>query len=385
MLIHCPKCLFKRQVNEQKIPPSAQLATCPKCKHKFYFREHTVTDTTDSVILQENNSHAMQHAVTEPSDAYTAGEAEGTIPIDTQSSYPDPPASATTELPAPPTSSASPEEPEPQNITLKEETITQENLPVNSDNSEEYASTPPSSATKNEPQGDIWDTIASMGGKGHTEDTWVPHHQPSTHVPWENLPALGIVKAFCHTVWQAAFQPTKFFPWLTTQASIFPAIVFLVIISLFSTVVDVAWFAFSIDFLRETLPPEFSPILSKGLSTAGIANTFGSTFGWIGFKLIFMAGIYHGLLRLVTPKAFPFSTTIRTICYSSAAGIASLIPYFGGVIGIIWFCFLTITGIKHAHNLSWKQTLLALTPFYLLCSASLAFIARVILTAAQAI
>ena len=39
MQIKCPKCGFSRDVPEEKIPPRTQLATCPKCKHKFKFRE----------------------------------------------------------------------------------------------------------------------------------------------------------------------------------------------------------------------------------------------------------------------------------------------------------------------------------------------------------
>lgn len=38
MIIRCPQCEHARSVNEGKIPPTAELATCPKCKHRFRFR-----------------------------------------------------------------------------------------------------------------------------------------------------------------------------------------------------------------------------------------------------------------------------------------------------------------------------------------------------------
>lgn len=47
MLIRCPECQFKREVDLTRIPPTAQLATCPKCKHKFRFREHVATEDGD--------------------------------------------------------------------------------------------------------------------------------------------------------------------------------------------------------------------------------------------------------------------------------------------------------------------------------------------------
>ena len=39
MNIICPKCGFGRTVNEEKLPPKAVMATCPKCRHRFKFRE----------------------------------------------------------------------------------------------------------------------------------------------------------------------------------------------------------------------------------------------------------------------------------------------------------------------------------------------------------
>lgn len=38
MQIRCPVCDYSREVNLEKIPPSAEFATCPKCRHRFRFR-----------------------------------------------------------------------------------------------------------------------------------------------------------------------------------------------------------------------------------------------------------------------------------------------------------------------------------------------------------
>lgn len=39
MEIKCPECGFAREVPEEKIPPTAKMATCPKCGQRFSFRE----------------------------------------------------------------------------------------------------------------------------------------------------------------------------------------------------------------------------------------------------------------------------------------------------------------------------------------------------------
>ncbi|MFV0421146.1 YIP1 family protein [Oleidesulfovibrio sp.] len=44
MQIRCPECQFTRYVDETKIPPTAALATCPKCRHRFRFRDFALPD-----------------------------------------------------------------------------------------------------------------------------------------------------------------------------------------------------------------------------------------------------------------------------------------------------------------------------------------------------
>ncbi len=39
MEITCPQCGFTKDIPDDKIPSRAQIATCPKCKHRFKFRE----------------------------------------------------------------------------------------------------------------------------------------------------------------------------------------------------------------------------------------------------------------------------------------------------------------------------------------------------------
>ncbi len=38
MQIRCPVCDYTREVNLDKVPPTAEFATCPKCRHRFRFR-----------------------------------------------------------------------------------------------------------------------------------------------------------------------------------------------------------------------------------------------------------------------------------------------------------------------------------------------------------
>lgn len=58
MNITCPKCGFGRTVNAAKLPPKAVMATCPKCEHRFKFREMPAEH-----IEPETDSTAQAHPV----------------------------------------------------------------------------------------------------------------------------------------------------------------------------------------------------------------------------------------------------------------------------------------------------------------------------------
>ncbi len=52
MIIRCPECQFERSIDSSKIPHSAAIATCPKCRHRFRFRA-LAPDTTPGVTSDD--------------------------------------------------------------------------------------------------------------------------------------------------------------------------------------------------------------------------------------------------------------------------------------------------------------------------------------------
>ncbi|MDL2316971.1 zinc-ribbon domain-containing protein, partial [Desulfovibrio sp. OttesenSCG-928-A18] len=38
MIIRCPQCEHARSIPESRVPPRAEVATCPKCGQRFRFR-----------------------------------------------------------------------------------------------------------------------------------------------------------------------------------------------------------------------------------------------------------------------------------------------------------------------------------------------------------
>jgi Uncharacterized protein conserved in archaea len=48
MQIHCPVCDYSREVNLSQVPPTAEFATCPKCRHRFRFRAVDLDEVQDT-------------------------------------------------------------------------------------------------------------------------------------------------------------------------------------------------------------------------------------------------------------------------------------------------------------------------------------------------
>lgn len=53
MQIRCPVCDFTREVNLEKVPPTAEFATCPKCRHRFRFRALDLDEITQDAAPPE--------------------------------------------------------------------------------------------------------------------------------------------------------------------------------------------------------------------------------------------------------------------------------------------------------------------------------------------
>ncbi len=66
MEIICPKCEYKQDMPDEKIPPKAEKATCPQCRQKFKFRTVQQQDFSLEPIQKRNVS-----APVEPGSGYS--------------------------------------------------------------------------------------------------------------------------------------------------------------------------------------------------------------------------------------------------------------------------------------------------------------------------
>ena len=171
MNITCPSCGFGRTVNEATLPPKAVMATCPKCQHRFKFREPTI-----------------------PVD---------TIDPQPQAAHPEPP-----EVPARPEVAAAPrqaQQPEPP--------------------------APPQPAPASAPrEEDLWKELEALNDDEESASGGSAHEQPRTSLPvWERATS-GYPQAFARTFLDVLTNPKGFFTAMPVGHGLLKPLLFFLII-----------------------------------------------------------------------------------------------------------------------------------------------------------
>ncbi len=81
------------------------------------------------------------------------------------------------------------------------------------------------------------------------------------------------------------------------------------------------------------------------------------------------AGIFHLMLLIVGGARQSFETTARVVAYTSGAtAIFQMVPFCGGLIGLVWGIIILILGLAYAHETSTGRAVAAvLLPLVLCC------------------
>lgn len=85
--------------------------------------------------------------------------------------------------------------------------------------------------------------------------------------------------------------------------------------------------------------------------------------------------ILHVLLLLVRGNKNGFEATFRVMAYSQATQVWSIIPFVGGIIGLLWRVVVQVIGLKEAHQIGYGKIFVAfLIPLALLVMLGIALV-----------
>jgi predicted Zn finger-like uncharacterized protein len=350
MEIICPECQFSRQVDESKIPPRSQVATCPKCQAKFQFRE-----------LPEQDDPAR-----------TTPEPEKAAP---QSPEPE---SATPQPPSP-ASLPTPEEVEPDFPPLhapgedsKDELwdkLRDMRPPKASEDKEPTKAEPDASPGQNPIPG--WtgefnnDFPDPMKGEPSEEpETATPQVPP----PFEQLDRYGFFHGLYMTIKLVLLSPRLFFSVMPVGGGLAKPLTFTILVTMIQGMVQYIWGMAGMSTATEGVD-----------SVGGLTGTVTALLmllvmpAFIAMGQFVITSIYHFLLMIMRGDNQGFEGTFRALAYANAPIVLGLFPMpmveieVGWmVIAGVWGLFLTIIGLRYIHKTTYAKVIpVALVPLLL--------------------
>ncbi len=390
MEILCPECQFSREVDESKIPAKSQVATCPKCKTKFRFRE--LPEEENFEIHEEEQEKDIQPPSVEevvPTESAVPEQEEiQEQPVEASPSEPNESEEAKQEesaFPNLPSDSPNRNEalwdklgrmtpPAGGQKTVREERAEAESQPSN------QASERETLPQQNEP-----DPIPGWNGE-FSEDFPDPMHDdaedenrgssPLVPPPFEQLDRYGFFHGLYMTVKLIITSPRLFFSVMPVGGGLSKPLTFTILLTMIQGFVQYFW---GLVGLSASAQPGNDPI--GGVSSA-LAPILMLLFmpALIAAGQFVITGIYHLLLILMRADNQGFEGTFRALAYANAPIILGIFPMPIAEIEVVWMAvaaiwglFLTITGLKHIHKTSFAKVIpVALIPLLLGMIAALA-------------
>jgi len=316
MKITCPACSFTRDVDEGKLPPAAAIATCPRCRERFRFRESAPADA------------CAVPSPASPEPAEPAADDDGT-----------PPGAV---IP-------------PHTLGLPEEDLFAH---------PRSRGAPRSSGPQEENGGQESRRQATEAYQRAADLPSSPDGQDLSN-PWDD-PQDGYPAAFHQTALRVLFAAPRFFAGLAPQKPLARAFMFYLIVGLIQIAAEQFWLGVFVKDLapRAESDPQLAQLilLSREMSLPlwMLART-----AFISFELCVVAALYHVMFRIVVPDRADFSLVFQVLAYASAPALLGVVPFLGSAAGCVWSIVCSIVGCRCALRISWRQTLLALVPLYL--------------------
>lgn len=357
MLISCPKCHFKRHVDEKQIPESATLATCPKCQNKFRFRDPETGEFIAEICLEREQKEQAEHLDRTPKtaehqevSAHAPANAETTEPTENTEQA----AEQTHAQPAERAAKKAAEQITGQE-TKKEQTPPAEDpIPLS-----EEQFTRKKQKEENPLQEPEYQAYAEKKAERYVMMT--------DDVPWEHPERYGFIRSFFRTIVRVMFSGKEFFSTIHSQVSSLRPASFYAIIGLIQALIGYLSSPSMVNFIKNAnIDPQQQVLMENLFSGQSLTMLIITTPFIMILQLLIYASFVYLAIRITNPEKADFPLTLRIIAYASAPMILCIVPYLGGFIGLVWFIYNIFIGVKYALRLPWQRTFLALAPIFIL-------------------
>ena len=326
MLIQCPECQFSRTLDESKVPASAQVATCPRCKHRFRFRNQDGSPVSSPL----------------PGEGFVGhGNAPGSGPADNPA----------------------------QNTGLSQGGRADDGAGDSG-----YSDSARKQGEGHDSGRDLWDHIASLGEKweqhkqGHSRhdsggqqfgSAQYGEEQPGSRagaVPWEHPEQFGLIGGFFHTVLRVLMRGKLFFSAMPPSRQVGRAILFFFLVATIHLIVGFLWFKFAIRGTEMEL----------AFAETNLVFLVGMFYVYMALIMAMLVVAFSLLFRVGGAKNVTYLRNLRILCYASTGLVLVIIPLIGGIMSSLAVVFSTIQGFACSYNLPMGKAALLIFPVYLL-------------------
>ncbi len=337
MRIICPMCGYVREVDETRIPPRAQMATCPKCSHKFRFRVvDDLTPAPPSVTGTFPTGQDLSVAPSDPLAAQRAAAGQAWRRLQGQpKSRPDQPDDADPSAGADPSG-------QPGQLGTS-------------------APVPPPAALDAPASSEVGNSAGAEAREA-----------PLSPVPFENLRRIGFFPGMWETIRVVLTKPAVFFRTMPMRAGMGKPLAFHLLLAEFMVVCQYLWGLAGIGATAEYFGSRQIMDMGLGLAQAAPIMLFIVYPLLLVVRIMVMTGVIHLLLRMGRCADSGAEATFRVLCYSAAPLVLGVIPGIGSLAGGVWSIWLTVVGLKEAHRTRYSASLFAvLVPILMLLAALL--------------
>lgn len=369
MLIQCPECQFSRILDESKIPHTAQIATCPRCKARFNFRP--LTDQAETTQSPQDSANPEQ---------YQSPQADESSNDSLQSSAHD----KNDESPQDSTDSEQyqhPQADEPSNDSWQSPEHNKQNEydqwssdPRNRFPKEDQEDQCDKSlrGNENEKPKDIWDQIASLGEKWdqnqseHSQDYTQKGHEPRGRagtVPWEHPNHFGYVGGFFKTIVRVLMRGKLFFSSMPPGVRMAKPLSFFLLIAALHFTISFLWIKLLLQHAEVAANFEqFKAVMTQvSLLQFVVPRILNASL-----TLVMLGFTFSLLFRLSGVKNVSIIRNIRILCYSSSGLVLVIIPIIGPVMSFLFVIFSSFQGFAYSYNLPILRVVLLALPVYFL-------------------
>lgn len=363
MQIICPDCQFAREVDETKIPAKSQVATCPKCKTKFKFRELPEDDFT----LEEPVEPApVAKKPTQP--------AQGTLPLSDDPEPTFPKMTAPGENPkeelwdklgdmAPPETAPEAEATQPETAQQQtpveqpptEQAPTEQAPPQQASQSSEEQ--PPVEGWTGEFNSDFPDPMQNE----LLEDDEENESSLSVPPPFEQLDRYGFFRGLVLTVKLILTSPRLFFAVMPVGGGLAKPLTYAILVAMIQVLAQLAWGAAGLTVGLDIVGQE---IVAVPYNISGGIFDLLFTPAAVAMTLFIFSGFYHLLFILVQSDKRGFEGTMRAVAYGYTPIVTGLFPMPSITVlatwlfvYAVWSLVLTTIGFKHIHQMSYARAI----------------------------